>query len=113
MSNEEHYFENLLFHGQDMEGDLNKNTLSKEVQEAIETCAYYVLYSLFNGREDFDRRRIVIDKKWIPIPDNATNGEVLNAVFGDYMVYDIEVYIENNMLSSEWLNAPYKRGDAE
>ena len=42
MSNEEHYFENLLYRDSDVFGECNKNALSKEVQEAIETCATYV-----------------------------------------------------------------------
>ena len=52
MSNLEHYFENLLFDGEDVYGDANKNTLTKEEQKAVEICAQYVLYSLFNGPED-------------------------------------------------------------
>lgn len=54
MSRQEHYFENLLFNGKDVKGEPNKNALSEEVQEAIEICADYVLYSLFYGREDFE-----------------------------------------------------------
>lgn len=53
MSNLEHYFENLLFHGKDVDGDWNKNALSQMQQEAVEECADYVIYSLFCGREDF------------------------------------------------------------
>lgn len=45
MSNIEHYFENLLFHGHDIKGESNKKALSKEVQEAVEECAQYILYS--------------------------------------------------------------------
>ena len=52
MGNAEHYFENLLFHGQDVTGDINKKYLSKEVQETVEICAQYVVYTLFCGRED-------------------------------------------------------------
>ena len=55
MSNLEHYFENLLFEGQDIKGDLNKNTLSKEQQDAVWECANYVLFSLFPNRETFLR----------------------------------------------------------
>ena len=40
----EHYFENLLLHNEDIKGDLNKNELSKEVQEAVEQCAQYIKY---------------------------------------------------------------------
>ena len=57
MSNEEHYFENLLYHGHDIKGNPNKNGLSKEVQKAIETCALYVLYDLYHGYEHFLDKR--------------------------------------------------------
>ena len=53
MSNLEHYFENLLFQGQDVNGDWNKNTLSEAEQEAVRICADYVLYTLFLNRDDF------------------------------------------------------------
>ena len=53
MCNEEHYFENLLFHGEDCKDNCNKNSLTPEVQRAIEICADYVLYTLFVNREDF------------------------------------------------------------
>ena len=52
MSNEEHYFENLLYRDSDVFGECNKNALSKEVQEAIETCATYVKYTLFGCYEN-------------------------------------------------------------
>lgn len=38
----EHYFENLLTMGSDIKGEPNKNSLSKEVQEAVEICADYI-----------------------------------------------------------------------
>ena len=41
----EHYFENLLIHGKDVNGDLNKKMLTKEQQEAVEICAQYVKYT--------------------------------------------------------------------
>lgn len=52
MSNTEHYFENLLFDGKDIDGDLNKNELTKEEQEAVEICYEYILYTLFYGDRD-------------------------------------------------------------
>ena len=55
MTTQEHYFENLLYHGKDANGEYNKNALSKEVQEAIEICADYVIYTMFNGRDDFKK----------------------------------------------------------
>ena len=45
MSNEEHYFENLIFLGKDCKGEPNKSALSKDVQEAIETCYRYLIYN--------------------------------------------------------------------
>ena len=53
MSNLEHYFENLLFQGCDTANDVNKNSLSKEQQEAVEECVNYVLCNIFAGRDDF------------------------------------------------------------
>ena len=53
MSCEEHYFENLLFYGEDCKTNCNKNALSPEVQQVIETCADYVLYTIFMTRENF------------------------------------------------------------
>ena len=52
MSNLEHYFENLLFMGKDVNGDWNKNSLTEEEQNAVEMCAQYVLYTLFCGRDE-------------------------------------------------------------
>ena len=49
----EHYFENLLFHGRDKNGDPNKNSLSPEQQEAVEMCANYILTTIFYGRDEF------------------------------------------------------------
>ena len=53
MSNLEHYFENLLFEGQDCKGNPNKNSLTHFEQKAVEICADYVIYTLFGNRENF------------------------------------------------------------
>ena len=53
MSNLEHYFENLLYNGQDIKGDLNKNTLTEAEQAAVWVCVNYVLYTIFLNRDDF------------------------------------------------------------
>ena len=71
MSNLEHYFENLLFDGEDCYGDVNKNSLTKEEQEAVEICAQYVIWSIFDGRKEFKsfiRQEFEPIKrgKWIP-----------------------------------------------
>ena len=49
----EHYFENLLFYGNDVWGDYNKKNLTKDEQKATEIFAQYVIYSLFGNREAF------------------------------------------------------------
>lgn len=56
MTRTEHYFENLLHYGKDIDGEPNKKGLLKCEQEAVEQCVQYVLYSLCNDREDFKRR---------------------------------------------------------
>lgn len=54
MTNLEHYFENLLYHGEDVKGEANKNALTEEQQKSVEQCAQYVIYSLFGTREHFN-----------------------------------------------------------
>lgn len=76
MSNLEHYFENLLFDGKDCRGDINKNALTKEEQEAVEICAQYVIWSIFDGRDEFKnfiRQEFepVKHGKWIKREDNS------------------------------------------
>ena len=55
MSNLEHYFENLLYDGADVNGDVNKNALTADEQKAVEVCAQYVIYTLFGGRDELNR----------------------------------------------------------
>lgn len=55
MSNLEHYFENLLVYGKDVSGDVNKNALTADEQKAVEVCAQYVIYTLFEGRDELNR----------------------------------------------------------
>lgn len=45
----EHYFENLLYRGQDVSGDVNKNALTADEQNAVEVCAAYVKYTMCGG----------------------------------------------------------------
>ena len=37
-----------------IKGDYNKNSLTKEQQNAVETCARYVIYTLFETMERFE-----------------------------------------------------------
>ena len=53
MSNIEHYFENLLFYGQDCMGEPNKQALTKAEQRAVEVCADYIIYTTFANRDEF------------------------------------------------------------
>lgn len=50
MNYTEHYFENLLFIGED---PVNKQYLTNEEVEIIEDCVDYILHKLFRGRNDF------------------------------------------------------------
>lgn len=63
MSNEEHYFENLIYHGSDEVADnCNKNNIKPEVRDAIEICYYYVLYNIFHTKENL--AEYLKDNKW-------------------------------------------------
>lgn len=70
--------------------------------------------------------RIAPPIKAIPIPKNATNGDIIKVIFPDatiyeethgygYMYSDVVRCAENYMLTydKEWWNAPYKRGNTE
>ena len=54
MSNEEHLFENLIYHDKDIPGEPNTKGLSQEVLDTVKTCYYYVVYNLFGSRERLD-----------------------------------------------------------
>ena len=53
MSNLEHYFENILYDVGLYDDDPNMELLTKEEIEAVRTCASYILYTQFAGRENF------------------------------------------------------------
>lgn len=55
MSTLEHYFENLLYHGEDVYGGINKRSLTPDVQNTVEVCAQYVIYSIFGNRKAFEK----------------------------------------------------------
>ena len=51
----------------------------------------------------------------IPIPDNATNGDVIKAIFpnvySEECDYDIFITLDGDTrFTYDWWNAPYKRG---
>ena len=55
MTTLEHYFENLIFHGKDIENDSNKFALSREEQDAVWICYQYVAYTLFESRINLNK----------------------------------------------------------
>ena len=55
MSNLEHYFENLLYEGLDYEDEINKSQLTAEQIDAVETCATYITYTFFCGKDELKK----------------------------------------------------------
>lgn len=59
-----------------------------------------------------DNESLIPTVKAIPIPDNATNGDMIKAMFPDMRdeiwnaLYDADLCGKNS-----WWNAPYKRGN--
>ena len=55
----------------------------------------------------------------IPIPDNATNGDVIKALFPRIKIKKFPTFLrviegeEYIPMTYDWWNAPYKRGEAE
>lgn len=49
-----------------------------------------------------------------PLPDNATNGEVIKALFPYMIINECEAFREKEILTSyEWWDTPYKKGEQE
>lgn len=50
-----------------------------------------------------------------PIPDNATNGQIIQTLFKPNRVEktDDDVIVENYDFSKEWWNAPYQKSGKE
>lgn len=74
MSNEEHYFENLIHYGSDkVANDANKNALSEDVRIAVELCYYYLIYTLFTGKKDMCEQAGLCDgcKNYLEINDSG------------------------------------------
>ena len=59
----------------------------------------------------------------IPIPENATNGDIIKALFSNvkwWVNEDNEVFTDHETINSnrvainaDWWNSPYKRGETE
>ena len=45
-----------------------------------------------------------------PIPDNATNRDVAQKVFGNYVAYCMERDATQNQENPDWWNSPYQKG---
>lgn len=58
---------------------------------------------------------MLIIKYGTPIPDNATNGQVIQTLFKPNRVERTgdDVIVENYDFSKEWWKAPYQKGGAE
>jgi len=83
MSEVEHYFENLIHFGKDIEGNDNKDFLSKEVQEAVEECALYIRSLLGLGILAYTD----VKPAWIPVSERLPEaGEYIGNVAKYYLV---------------------------
>lgn len=80
MSNLEHYFENLLYDGLDYEDEINKSQLTAEQIEAVYTCAAYITYTFFCGKDEL--------KKYI-------NGEIDVIKTGRWVMFDNKYFCSN------------------
>ena len=70
----------------------------------------------FEFGEDITKRTIdiILDSitKSTPIPDNATNGQIIQTLFKPNRVdkTDDDVIVENYDFSKDWWNSPYQKG---
>ena len=64
-----------------------------------------------NERVDFDLKRMI--HNGTPIPDNATNGQVIQTLFKPNRVERTNVIVEEYTFNNDWWNAPYQKGGKE
>lgn len=68
---------------------------------------------------DWKNGELIFSEEWkvihngIPIPDNATNGDVARAVFGNYVTFCMEQDAIQNGENPTWWNSPYQKGGKE
>ena len=62
------------------------------------------------GYYRFDTRKAI--KKGTPIPDNATNADVIRTLFPDGIPKDIVWTLQGDK-GADWWNAPYQKGGKE
>lgn len=72
-------------------------------------------YNLPNGNKAIDEIDILHAPtvQAIPIPDNATNGDMIKAMFPNELLTSITSTLwwgDNMSFNKDWWNAPYKRG---
>ena len=71
---------------------------------------------VYNGRTLREWIDLMASGKLVVIPDNATNGDVIMAIFPNASVYEHgSTYSVNNVynFNSTWWNAPYKVGETD
>ena len=81
-----------------------------------------VAYNLLTGKietANIDLYSILIQsvQNGTPLPDNATNGDMIKTIFPETKIYD-DVYVmhigigrTDMNFSKDWWNAPYKKGE--
>jgi len=72
-------------------------------QDFHRVCQGYIDYS-----NTLEGRCLAAISEGVFIPDNATNGDVINAMFPE-----INKYFSNVIEWRLWWNAPYKKGEKE
>lgn len=124
MSNLEHYFENLLYEGLDYEDEINKRHLTPEEIEAVKTCAEYITYTFFNGKDELKKYingeiDVVKTGKWIPVSESLPkiNQQVListndgNVFAGHRLIPDTLWQVDDWDNKKAWVYDPERYTD--
>lgn len=93
--------------------------IPRKVNEHIRSNYGHGIYSGDNNED----RNIIANAIYhgTPIPENATNGDVLKrllygkAIITEF-IHDVNISVNNTVVGQfdrEWWNSPYKRGDTE
>ena len=69
---------------------------------------------VYEGRTLKEWIDLMASGKSVILPNNATNGDVIKALFGGHDILLIEEYPSGNInFDKDWWNAPYKVGDTD
>lgn len=89
----------------------NKNEIPKDYSYDTETDDFWVYRHKYTGDEIHITKEPPLYVNAIPIPDNATNGDMIRAIFPNITIFDenpVKTVWGRSESETKWWNSPYK-----